>query len=226
MGRRCFKTIKEYFGYILDFIYGGEELCLICREYVDEDYICTGCKGKIKLLNFHYKLEEFDEAYDVYSLGVYGYELKELITLLKYKSNFNAAKVLADYMSDFILKELVGEIDIITYIPSSKENFKKRGFNQCQIIAKNISKNIGIPVMELAYKSKETKDQIGLSNDERWENMIDSFKVINVGKLIDKRILLIDDVITTGATAFYCASEIKKHGSGKVSILTIAKSRV
>ncbi len=226
MGRRCFKVISKYIDYILSIIYGGEDKCLLCDEYVEEEYMCNRCNNKIKFLNLCYCIEDDEDKFTCYSLGAYGYELKKLIMILKYKKVFRAGEILGNYMSNFIQMELLGEVDVLTYIPSSKEALKRRGFNQCEIICKNISKKIDIPFKQLTEKIRENSDQIGLNNEQRWNNMRNTFTVVNNEYIRNKRILLIDDVLTTGATAFYCAKEIKKSGAKEVYILTIAKSRV
>jgi len=149
-----------------------------------------------------------------------------LILKLKYNKSFLAGKILAGYMSDFILENLKDKIDILTFIPSSKSALKSRGFNQCEVLCKYISKNCEIPYKELIYKASDSADQIGLDNIKRWENIKGSFIVKNKKEIEGKRVLIIDDVITSGATAFYAAKAIKEIKANKVFILTVAKSRV
>ncbi|MEG0936369.1 MAG: ComF family protein, partial [Clostridia bacterium] len=117
-------------------------------------------------------------------------------------------------------------IDVITYIPSSEESFHSRGFNQCEVICKYISKECNIPNESLMYKTSDNIDQIGLDSNKRWDNVRDSFELKMHKNIKNKRVLLIDDVITSGATAFYGAKCLKENGAGEVYILTVAKSRV
>ncbi len=78
----------------------------------------------------------------------------------------------------------------------------------------------------MLYKASDSADQIGLDNIKRWESIKDSFIVKNKKEIEGKRVLIIDDVITSGATAFYAAKAIKEIKANKVFILTVAKSRV
>ncbi len=107
-----------------------------------------------------------------------------------------------------------------------KNLIKKRGYNQSEYLAKIISKNINVPIAHCLKKYMNTKDQIGLNGLERWLNVENSFKVYNEKCIKNKKVLLIDDVLTTGATSFYCANELKKRGAKEIFILTAAKSDV
>ncbi len=78
----------------------------------------------------------------------------------------------------------------------------------------------------MIYKASDSADQIGLDNIKRWENIKGSFIVKNKKEIEGKRVLIIDDVITSGATAFYAAKAIKEIKANEVFILTVAKSRV
>jgi len=149
-----------------------------------------------------------------------------LILKLKYNKSFLAGKILASYMSDFILENFKDKVDILTFIPSSKSALKSRGFNQCEVLCKYISKSCKIPYKKLLYKASDSVDQIGLDNIKRWENIRDSFIVKNKKYIEGKRVLIIDDVITSGATAFYAAKAIKEINADEIFILTVAKSRV
>jgi len=226
LGRGSFEIIKQIVDSILSTIYGIEEKCIICDEYEENDYICEKCKKSINIINIESSIIHEDEEFKSYSLGFYGYELKKLILKLKYNKSFLAGKILASYMSDFILENFKDKVDILTFIPSSKSALKSRGFNQCEILCKYISKSCKIPYKELLYKASDSADQIGLDNIKRWENIKDSFIVKNKKYIEGKRVLIIDDVITSGATAFYAAKAIKEIKADEVFILTVAKSRV
>ncbi|MEW8996013.1 ComF family protein [Clostridium sp.] len=226
MGRGSFEIIKQIVDSILSTIYGIEEKCIICDEYEENDYICGKCKKSINIINIESSIVHEDEEFKSYSLGFYGYELKKLILKLKYNKSFLAGKILASYMSDFILENFKDKVDILTFIPSSKSALKSRGFNQCEVLCKYISKSCKIPYKKLLYKASDSVDQIGLDNIKRWENIRDSFIVKNKKYIEGKRVLIIDDVITSGATAFYAAKAIKEINADEIFILTVAKSRV
>ncbi|MEG0771859.1 ComF family protein [Clostridium sp.] len=226
MGRRFITFISYILNSIVGLIYCGMEKCIICDAEVEEDYICPSCNSSMKISYLSYNLKQNDEEYKCFSLGYYSYSIKKLVLALKYKKNFSAGLVIAKYLSDFLKNEFKDEFDILTFVPSSKESLQKRGFNQCEVVCKNISKDINRKCISLLKKVKFSRDQIGLTTNERWDNIKDSFSCINSKLVEGKNILLIDDVVTTGATAFYCASTLKRAGAKDVYILTVAKSRV
>jgi competence protein ComFC len=226
LGRRSFEIIKNIVDIILSTIYGIEDKCIICGEYEEQNYLCEECKRNINIINIESSLIHEDEEFKSYSLGFYGYGLKKLILKFKYDKNFLSGEILANHMSDFILKYLNEKIDILTFIPSSKNSLKNRGFNQCEVLCKHISKKCIIPYKELLYKASDNVDQIGLNNIKRWENIKGTFVAKNKKEIEGKCVLIIDDVITSGATAFYAAKAIKKENAREVFILTVAKSRV
>lgn len=215
MGKEIIKIIKIVPEALLDIIYPYENKCIICGV---EGFlgICSKCRSDIKRVN---------QQEEIMAYGYYGGVLKKLILNLKYHKSFIAGKVLADLLCQIIIeKEL--SIDFICYVPISKASLKKRGFNQCSVLAKNISSILDIPVIDCLVKIKETKEQKLLGKEERVKNILGAFEVKNKEKLFKKNILLIDDVYTTGATINECKKNIEKCNINKIYLLTIAKSNI
>ena len=127
------------------------------------------------------------------------------------------------------LKELILSLKdeyYLTYIPIDKKRLKERGFNQCEYIAKELSINIGIKTINTLKKIRETKVQKTLKREERIENFKDAFEIIDEKKVKGKKFILLDDVITTGATLKEGVKVLKKHGAIEIKILTLAKSYI
>ena len=226
MGKRIIKYIKSILNCLVQLIYSGDESCVICNEYTQErEALCIKCRGKLKQPEGSFHIGHDDEEYPVWSVFYYSNIVKELIIRLKYRSDFICGEILAKYMVDLILNNKL-QFDLISYIPMTKKALKKRGYNQSKFLADYLSKSLSIPVICDLVKIVDTKDQIGLSGVERWSNMEKCFEAKESKNVKDKIILLVDDVITTGATSFYCANSLKKRGASNVYILTIAKSNV
>ncbi|MCY6369801.1 ComF family protein [Clostridium ganghwense] len=224
MGNELIKNIKYLWHCILNVIYSDGRECTICNEYVsDEKLLCNKCRAEVKLCKEYFKICEETFEVKCFSSAYYSGIIKELIINLKYKNDFKAGEVLVQYMVDTIRKQNI-KFDVITYVPSTKKSIKKRGYNQSKYLARTISYKIDTKSLEFLVKFNNTKDQIGLNGEERWKNLKDSFKCINIKYLKNKRILLVDDVITTGATSFYCAKAMLRSGASEVIILTCAKS--
>lgn len=210
------QKIRSVFDEILNIVYPPLDRCINCNQPGYEG-LCPICKASIKKLN----LKEQNKI----SYGIYGGILKKLILDFKYKKNFTAGYLLADLLMELIEENYI-KADVICYIPMSKKSIKKRGFNQCKVIANNISKKIDIPVKNYLIKCKDNGEQKKLSKDERIINVKGVFKVKKNCDLLNKNIILLDDVITTGATVDECEKILKKSGANKITILTIAKSNI
>lgn len=215
MGKEFIKIINIVIEALLDIIYPYDNKCIICGI---EGFrgICSRCKSDIK------RVQEQEE---IIAYGYYGGVLKKLILNLKYHKSFIAGEVLADFLCQ-IIREKHLSIDYICYVPISKKSLKKRGFNQCRVIAKNMSIALDIPIIDCLVKVKETKEQKLLGKEERAKNILNAFTIKNKEKLFRKNILLIDDVYTTGATINECKKNIEKCNINKIYLLTIAKSNI
>ncbi len=125
-------------------------------------------------------------------------------------------------MGERVLQEAVN-FDYMIPVPSGKENFKKRGFNQAELLAEYASQECNIPLMKNnLYKKSETKSMRLASGAERRFMLTGAFDVNEPCKIKDKCILLIDDVVTTGSTAEECSKVLLASGASKVYVLCFA----
>ena len=111
-------------------------------------------------------------------------------------------------------------------LPSFLQENWPRGYNQSQFLAKILGQKTGKQVVSCLRKVRETKDQIGLDGEGRWMNLKGSFELLSNVEMKGLKVLLVDDVLTTGATVFYCCSALLKSGCSEVKVLTVAKSRL
>lgn len=220
------KNLKFLLDCVLGLIYCGDERCILCKKDIyDDRTICEDCEGNIKICKDSFEIGYDDKKFQCYSSAYYSGAMMELIIKLKYKSSFRAGDVIAKCMRNIIANNHI-DFDVFTYVPMTKKALKKRGYNQAEYLANSLGRYANKPVICCLNKIKETKDQIGLDKKERWSNMSESFQVCNKKSIKNKKILLIDDVLTTGATAFGCCEELLKNGAKKINVLTGAKSRV
>ena len=116
-----------------------------------------------------------------------------------------------------------GNIDALVPLPLYKDKEHKRGYNQATVICNGISSVTNIPVLNSAViRRHATETQTRKHRTERWENVKESFAVAKVNELAGKHILLVDDVVTTGATLEACGSVILQTENVKLSIATLA----
>lgn len=218
MGKTLNRIIRSLWEGLIEIIYPRENYCIICKA---EDCfgICDICRKSVKTINDSYQDE-------IISYGYYGGVLKDLILKFKYKSNFTAGDILTEFLEEYIIKNINYEGYLITYVPLSKKSKKARGFNQCEYIAKKIARDLSIEALEVLIKPKETKEQKKLKRDERYKNIKDAFEVKKGIDVSNYRIILIDDVTTTGATLQESYKLLKKFKVKDIKLLTLAKSHI
>ena len=157
---------------------------------------------------------------NVFCPFIYKSPVLNIVMSLKYANEGLAAKVLAPYM----LKTLdETRYDLIVPVPLSKKRRSERGYNQATILGKEISKHLSVELSEdILLKVKETIPQIDMTAIQRKENQKDAFILVNKQKIKGKRILVVDDVLTTGATLNECAKTLVKSGAKSVNVLVAA----
>ncbi len=153
-----------------------------------------------------------------------GHLVQYLIHQLKYKGNKEAGEHLGAVMGKALLQSgRFGNIDYLIPLPLYADKEFKRGYNQAEVICNGMSNAMQVPVhAKNVIRRKYTDTQTKKHRTERWENVEDSFSVLHPGKLQGKNILLVDDVITTGATLEACAQSLLKIPAVTISLATLA----
>ncbi len=147
--------------------------------------------------------------------------LSALIKIFKYGGERALAPLLAKYL-DEAGRSLRPQIEQITFVPMRPKAERERGFNQAELLARELGKLWGIPVVRALEKIKDTKPQASLSHDARQENIRGAFRL---AKFIPcASILIVDDVYTTGATLHECARTLKESGMTQIYGLTVARA--
>jgi ComF family protein len=155
----------------------------------------------------------------VITYGLYEGVLSEAIHQFK----FHRVRRLSKPLGNLLLHLEIPRADGIIPVPLTKKDLMARGFNQSLLIANVIARHTGIALfMDFLFKTKETAPQIGLSARERLSNLRNAFEVH--GNLKDLRVLLVDDVITTGATVKECSKMLLKAGAQEVIVLALARA--
>ncbi len=158
----------------------------------------------------------FDEAF---CYGAYEGTLRKLIHLLKYSGMRSLALPLGDFLAAAMPRDRV--FDAVVPVPLHWRRWWQRGFNQSELLGKVIARRRGIPLLKVLRRGAATRSQAGLSNAQRRENVAGAFRARR--RVAGLRILLVDDVMTTGATAAACARALNKAGARSVSVLTLAR---
>ncbi len=224
--------MREIIRALLSFFY--PRFCAACGAplLAKEVHFCLLCFCKLPETKFH-TLEHspLEELF-------YGrIKMERIFTLLYYKKGsvsqkilqhikYYGNKALAIYLGEYYgqqLKEQLKDIDILIPVPLHKKKLKKRGYNQSEQIALGIQHACGIPIRtDIILRDYFTETQTKKSRLERWENVKGKFSLNN--ELVEKGVhyLIIDDVLTTGATIEAVASQLDKIEGVKISVLTLA----
>ena len=164
-----------------------------------------------------------DRCFDrVRSLGPYEGGWGELVRILKFGKERRIARLLSFCLAAYISnRRPFGALDVITYVPMGRAERRRRGFNQARLLAQALGKQLSIPVLPLLAKVRRTRLQAGLSARERRKNLQGAFQQIRFAK---GKVLLVDDVYTTGATVEECARVLKAGGHETIFVLTVART--
>lgn len=226
--------------WIIDFLHlFFPETCVVCGGALGEKdrYLCVSCHAHLPLTGYY--LEEDNDVARLFWGKVplvhaasyfYYYKGSDYCRIL-YRLKYHHCKEIGEVMGRCMAAGIQAStffkgIDLIVPVPLHKKKLRLRGYNQCEWIAKGISAVTGIPVNTSGLiRTVNNSTQTKKSARERWENVQNIFSVVSSGDFADKHILLIDDVLTTGATLYACATALKELEGVKVSILTLAVAR-
>ena len=159
------------------------------------------------------------------SAFVYEDEVRRLVHKLKYGNAKYLGGTMAQFMADVYYESDFG-VDVITYVPMHPKAEKERGYNQAKVLADELSKILAIPVETLLFRQKYTPHLAKMSKEERALAITDAYAVMPVESIKNKKILLVDDVFTTGATTNECAKVLKKAKADEIFVLTFASGKL
>ena len=213
----------ELFGAIIYFIFPPR--CPVCREIVDERYqLCQTCAEKILRIDFY----DAPPAPIAKVLRVTRYRdgLQPLLHKLKFDNNLNVLPALKKILDDVsgreeILKLLDG-VDFAVPVPLHAERLKERGFNQTEKIFEEFLAKKNIPLKEILIRRVATPKLYKFGRAERQEILKGAFAAKEIMNLRGKKILIVDDIFTTGTTVSECAKVLKELGAEKISVLALA----
>lgn len=202
-------------------------MCGIC-EKESRNSLCYECRKKLqkefKFTQISSKRQNFSEQY-------YLFQYKNLIRNLILKMKFQKESYIYKTIEHFLQNnkkylEKLKKYDIIIVVPLSWKRRLQRGYNQSQLIAEIISNILQIKIeSKILYKTKNIVPQSTLNKKDRKENIKGAFKIKHIEKIMNNKILIIDDIYTTGSTLNECSNLLRKNGIKKenIGVLTLAK---
>lgn len=203
--------------------------CCMCNhinEKAETSIICDDCRNIYS--QYEVDKEFYNEKGKVIGFGIFRYDgiVRYLIQKMKFKKDKKIAYALGD-LSEKKAREFLSKhhVNFIVPIPIHKDRLKERGFNQTEIIAKVLSEKTGVPMRtDIVGRTRYTVPQSKLKNEERRDNVKDSFEILNDFDLNGKDIFLVDDIYTTGSTIEECSKVLYEHNTRKVYFLSVSVS--
>ena len=228
---------------VIDFL--APPKCLACHEAVLEPAsLCLSCWANLKLidapvcnvLGIPFAYDQGEGAISPAALAepppwdraraavAYDEASRRIVHGLKYRDTMEAGLLMARLMAR-AGQPLIREADVVVPVPLHRFRLWRRRFNQAAFLSQQISRQFGKAYRsDVLLRNRATRSQVGLGFDERRKNVAKVFQVLpgGVGHIAGRRVLLVDDVLTTGATAGSCAAVLKKAGAAQVDVLTFA----
>ena len=227
------ENIRKFFGNVLDWIYPpvcvncGKPGALICQDCLAEmpavgKHYCSTCGKPLKPRHYCRHCGEAGFRFQS-SRAPYLYDgaASAMIKALKYNGTLGLVPILAGLLIEF-WPDLHWEVDMVVPVPLAKKRQAHRGFNQSEKIAKHFAKGVGLSCdTRVLIKQRETRTQVGLDAAERRRNLDGAFAAEPI-LVKEKRILLLDDVMTTGSTFAECSAVLLDAGAKSVHCLSVA----
>lgn len=231
------KGLIKVLNALSDVLFPRHVACPLCNNETPNGEICDKCKDKIPFNNgkkceacsrptvaeerFCLNCTEYDYKFDkVVSPFCY----RDGVVAMIHRFKFDNYKYLGEFFAGHMAKACkdLPPFDVIVPVPMHPKSLRKRGYNQCDILARELSEILDVPLSNALTKIVDTKEQRGQGGEERRKNLHGAFCVEDKSSVKGKAVLIVDDVFTTGSTINECAGLLKLCGAKKVYGVTAA----
>lgn len=198
--------------------------CIFCRKITDGGSICKSCQGDLPVCG---QIKNRGEFFSAAAAPLY-YEgsVRKALHRYKFSGKRGYCVGFSELMADCVRRELSDRFDVVTWVPVSAKRLRKRGYDQSKLLAERTAERLGAPVVRALKKTRHTKANSTLEGREsRAANILGAYEVTQRELVAGKRVLLIDDIFTTGATMSECARMLLMAGAGDVVCAAVAAAR-
>lgn len=210
--------------------------CHACNTILTDNElgICVVCRHELPLTNYHFERPEtvkkifygrvrLEAATPLFYFHKSG-RVQQLLHHLKYNGKEDIGRIFGNWLGAELLESPYFEsIDVVIPVPVHFKKLKQRGYNQVALFAQQIAKVLNVSYLDdVLLKSRNTKTQVFQSREARFQSVAHSFYVQNINRIENKHILLVDDIITTGATIEASALVLNPEKKMQLSVATIA----
>ncbi len=200
--------------------------CAFCHNLMPRDVpVCRHCLDTIPRTEGAAQSQRFAHVSRCVSPLYYEGTVRDSLLRYKFRSLTGYAKIYGEFLAKCIDENGIS-CDSITWVPLSSRRKHSRGYDQAQLLALELSRRTGIPCVRLLRKIRNNPAQSGTGGRaERKANVAGLYRAVSPDQIAGKRILLVDDIVTTGATLSECASMLRKAGAADVCAVTVACGR-
>lgn len=212
------------------------KVCYACSELLSDNeiHICTSCRHSLPVTNFHFENDNtvekvfFGRVKIQRATALLKFQKKGRVQRLLHNLKYKGHESIGEFLGTWLGNELhqtndYKNIDVVIPVPLHKNKLRKRGYNQVAKFGKEIAIALQTEYLDnVLIKETATKTQVFKTRFARWNNSIEQFSLQNEDQIKGKNILLVDDIITTGATIEACSNVLQKVKNVKISVATMA----
>jgi len=199
--------------------------CLSCSESTSQTLLCETCESSIHYIDGEVVSPNLDNRSKQYSVVAYEGPVLNIIHHFKYERERSAEPIVDQWVKR--IAHRLNSFDAIVPVPEHWFRYLRRGYNPAAEIARSLSKHVARPILWKALsKGRHTKRQVGLSFEERQINLKNAFQIprLFADNVEGRRLLLVDDVLTSGTTVNECLKVLRRSKAKRVDVLTLAKT--
>ena len=222
-------ALRRLWSWLLDILFPPK--CALCGRLLDrETDFCRDCRKETEEFprlkaHMHPNQKTGMQFLDSFTaVWYYKGKVRDGILNLKFHYRVDLAAPFGRALAMKLLREHPGDFDCIAWAPVSSLRKFRRGYDQAELLARTVGRELGLPVERLLKKRRNTRAQSRLTKEQRRANVLGAYVCVNADAVRGKRILLIDDVFTTGATAQECARVLLTAGARSVSCAVVASA--
>lgn len=213
-------------GFVLDLLFPPK--CVFCGKVLDtgEDGLCARCQRELPWLTDG-EAELTGEFFSLCAAPLrYQDKVRDSVRRYKFKGRRGYHKLYGRLVAQCVHDHLAGRYDLITWVPLSPNRKKERGYDQAFLLASAVALELGEVAVETLRKERNTDPQSGLTEDaQRRANVLGAYTPVDRSLVAGKRVLIIDDVVTTGSTLSECARMLRTMGAEDVVCAALARAR-
>ena len=201
--------------------------CVLCTKVLDREApLCADCERELVFTGYAGARTKGEFFSGCVSPLFYDKNVRQSLLRYKFSGKSSYAEFYGALIADCVREHYPEGFDLISWVPLSRKRLRKRGYDQARLLAESSAAKLGGELVPVLKKKRDIPAQSGIKGAEkRRANVLGVYECVNAEMIRGKRILLIDDIVTTGATLSECARTLKMSGAGEVICATAAKAR-